>query len=200
MRAGSLAYVYLRRPAGRRGALPLSRMSGAHMHDWQSLARTVRDYFPLILFGLIALLLLAFWVIIEAFRSISSQSELGKLRRKVDELEAERAYAYKAPSVTLDAMPQDVVLTPRWVRRGSAATTSDGGCLLIVDAVAPGRKAATLSIRLDGWPGARQEIRAGHPVEMTGNLGTYTLELDAVNAQEARLAVTLRSRHSQETA
>jgi len=170
------------------------------MHDWQSLARTVRDYFPLILFGLIALLLLAFWVIIEAFRSISSQSELGKLRRKVDELEAERAYAYKAPSVTLDAMPQDVVLTPRWVRRGSAATTSDGGCLLIVDAVAPGRKAATLSIRLDGWPGARQEIRAGHPVEMTGNLGTYTLELDAVNAQEARLAVTLRSRHSQETA
>jgi len=167
------------------------------MHDLQSLARTVRDYFPLILFGIVAVLLVAFWVIIEAFRSLSSQSELGKLRRKVDELEAERAYACKAPSVRTDAMPQDVVLTPRWVRRGFAATTSDGGCLLIVDAVAPGRKAATVSVRLDGWPGASQEIRAGHPVEMTGNLGTYTLELEAVSAQEARLGVTLRSRHSE---
>lgn len=170
------------------------------MHDLQSLARTVRDYFPLILFGIVAVLLVAFWVIIEAFRSISSQGELGTLRRKVEELEAERAYAYKAPSVTMDAIQHDVVLTPRWVRRGSAATTSDGGCLLIVDAVAPGRKAATLSVRLDGWPGTRQELRAGHPVEMTGNLGTYTLELEGVSAQEARLGVTLRSRHSQETA
>ena len=170
------------------------------MHDWQSLARTVRDYFPLILFGVVAVLLVAFWVIIEAFRSLSRHSELGQLRRKVDELEAERAYAYKAPSVTLDAMPQEVVLTPRWVRRGTAATTSDGGCLLIVDAVAPGRKMATVSVRLDGWPGERHEIRAGHPMEMTGNLGTYTLEVEAVSTQEARLGVTLRSRHSQETA
>jgi len=170
------------------------------MQDWQSLAHAARDYFPLILFGLVVVVLAGFWIIIEAFRSMSSQNELGKLRRKVDELEAERAYAYKTPSVTVDAMPQEVVLTPRWVRRGAAATTSDGGCLLIVDGVAPGRRTATLSVRLDGWPGTRQEIHAGHPVELTGNLGTYTLELEAVSAQEARVGVTLRSRHSQETA
>ena len=169
------------------------------MQDWQTIARTVRDYFPLILAGTVVVLLVLFWIIIEAFRTISSQSELGKLRRKVDELEAERAYAYKAPSITMDAMPQDVVLAPRWVRRGAAATTSDGGCLLIVDAVAPGRRTATLSVRLDGWPGTRQEIRAGQPVELTGNLGTYTLELEGVSAQEACVGVTLRSRHSRET-
>jgi len=168
------------------------------MHDWQSLARAARDYFPLLLFGLLAFVLAGFWVVLEAIRGLAKQNELGRLRRKVEELQAERAYAYKAPAHVMCAMPQNVVLTPRWVSRGAAATTSDGGCLLIVDAVAPGRRSATLSVRLDGWPGTRQEIRAGHPVELTGNLGTYRLEVDAVSGTEARIGVTLRNRHSQE--
>jgi hypothetical protein len=167
------------------------------MQDWHTFARAARDYFPLILFGLLALVLLAAWVVFESFRSATSQGELRRLRRKVDELEAERAYSYRpSPSIMEDA-PQEMVLTPRWVRRGAAATTSDGGCLLIVDAIAPGRRAASISVRVDGWPGVRHDVRVGHPFEVSGNLGTYTVELEGVNTLEACVGVTLRSRHAQ---
>jgi hypothetical protein len=168
------------------------------MSDWYAFARAARDYFPLILFGLLALVLLAAWVVFESFRSATSQGELRRLRRKVDELEAERAYSYRASSTIAEDAPQEVVLTPPWVRRGAAATTSDGGCLLIVDAVAPGRKAASITVRVDGWPGVRHDVRVGHPFEVSGNLGTYTLELEGVNTLEVRVGVTLRSRHAQE--
>jgi hypothetical protein len=33
---------------------------------------------------------------------------------------------------------------------------------------------------------------------VTGNLGTYTLELENVNTLEARVGVTLKNRHAQE--
>ncbi|MGA3027744.1 MAG: hypothetical protein ABSF98_23550 [Bryobacteraceae bacterium] len=168
------------------------------MQDWYSFARAARDYFPLILFGLLALVLVAAWVVFESFRSAASQSELRRLRRKFDQLEAARAYSYRpSPAMTADA-PQEVVLTPRWVNRGAAATTSDGGCLLIVDAVAPGRRAASITVRVDGWPGVRHEVRIGHPFEASGNLGTYTLELEGVNSLAACVVVTLKSRHAQE--
>ena len=167
------------------------------MEDWHSFARVARDYFPLILFGLLALVLLAAWAVFELFRHNSSQSELSRLRRKVDELEAARAYSYRAsPANSLD-VPQDIVLPPRWVRRGAAATTSDGGCLLIVESVTPGRRAAGITARIDGWPGVRHDLHVGHPLEVSGNLGTYTVELEAVNTQEACVAVTLKSRHAQ---
>jgi hypothetical protein len=174
-------------------------MTNNPMQDWLAFARAARDYFPLILLGLLALVLLSAWVVFEAFRSATSrQSELTRLRRKVDLLEAERAYSYRAsPAVAGDA-PQEMVLTPRWVGRGAAATTSDGGCLLIVDAVTPGRKAAFITVRVDGWPGVRHDIRVGHPCEVLGNMGTYTLELDSVNSMGALVGVTLRSRHAQE--
>ena len=167
------------------------------MQDWHTFARAARDYFPLILFGLLALVLLAAWVVFESFRSATSQGELRRLRRKVDELEAERAYSYRPSPSTMEDAPQEMVLTPRWVRRGAAATTSDGGCLLIVDAIAPGRRAASISVRVDGWPGVRHDVRVGHPFEVSGNLGTYTVELEGVNTLEACVGVTLRSRHAQ---
>jgi hypothetical protein len=168
------------------------------MQDWHAFARAARDYFPLILLGLLALVLLAAWVVFELFRNAASQGELKRLRRKVDELEAARAYSYRASSAIMADAPQEVVLTPRWVRRGAAATTSDGGCLLIVDAVTPGRRAASITVRVDGWPGVRHDVRTGHPFEVSGNLGTYTLELEGVNTLEARVGVTLRNRHVQE--
>jgi len=167
------------------------------MQDWLAFARAARDYFPFIFFGLLLLVLLAAWVVFEAFRSATTrQGELQRLRRKVDELEAERAYSYRASSALPGHAPQDMVLTPRWVRRGTAATTSDGGCLLIVDAVTPGRQAAGITVRLDGWPGARHDIRIGTPLELSGNMGTYTLELESVSSMEARVAITLRSHHA----
>ena len=169
------------------------------MQDWLAFARAARDYFPLILLGLLLLVLLSAWVVFEAFRSATSrQGELTRLRRKVDRLEAERAYSYRAsPSLEGD-VPQEMVLPPRWVGRGAAATTSDGGCLLIVDSVTPGRKAASITVRVDGWPGVCHDVRVGHPCEVSGNMGTYTLEVEGVNTMAARVGVTLRSRHAQE--
>jgi hypothetical protein len=169
------------------------------MQDWLAFARAARDYFPLILLGLLALVLLAAWVVFESFRSAASQGELRRLRRKVDELEAVRAYSYRAPPAMTEGAPREVVLTQRWVRRGAAATTSDGGCLLIVDAVTPGRRAASITVRLDGWPGVRHDVRIGHPLEVSGNLGTYTLELEGVNTLDACIGVTLRSRHAEQS-
>jgi len=168
------------------------------MQDWLAFARAARDYFPFILLGLLALVLLVAWVVFEAFRAASSsRGEVTRLRRKLDQLEAERAYSYRAAPAMAGDGPHELVLTPRWVSRGAAATTSDGGCLLIVDAVAPGRRTATLTVRVDGWPGERHDVRAGHPCEITGNLGTYTVEIDGVNSMAARVGVTLRSRHAQ---
>jgi hypothetical protein len=168
------------------------------MQDWLAFARAARDYFPFIFFGMLLLVLLAAWIVFESIRSASTrQGELHRLRRKVDELEAQRAYSYRASPATPAHAPQDVVLTPRWVRRGTAATTSDGGCLLIVDAVTPGRGAASITVRLDGWPGVCHDVHIGSPLELSGNLGTYTLELEGVNTVDARVAITLRSRHAQ---
>jgi hypothetical protein len=167
------------------------------MQDWLAFARAARDYFPLILFGMLVLVLLAAWVVFESFRSAASQGELRRLRRKVDELEAERTYSYRPSQAMTADVAQEVVLTPRWVGRGAAATTSDGGCLLIVDAVAPGRRAASITVRVDGWPGVRHDVRIGDPCEVSGNLGTYTLALEGVNSSSACVGVTLKSRHAQ---
>ncbi len=165
------------------------------MEDWHSFARTVRDYFPEILFGVLVLVLLAAWAVFETFRRTSSVSELSRLRRKVDELEAARAYSYRATPTSADEAVGEVVLPARWVRRGAAATSSDGGCLLIVDTVTPGRRGASITVRVDGWPGVRHEVRQGHSFDVTGNMGTYNVELAGVNTQEACLSVTLKSRH-----
>jgi len=167
------------------------------MQDWHSFARAARDYFPLILFGLLVLVLLVAWGVFEAFRRVSNQGELSNLRRKVDELEAARAYSYRASPTKSTDVPQETVLPPRWVRRGAAATTSDGGCLLIVDALAPGRRVASITVRVDGWPGVSHDLRQGHSVEVTGNMGTYSIELAGVNTLEACVGVTLTSRHAQ---
>jgi hypothetical protein len=170
------------------------------MQDWHELARAVRDYFPVILLALLVLILLAAWLVFEAFRSAARQGEVTRLRRQMDELEAQRVYSYRASSAaTIDA-PREEVLPARWVQRGAAATTSDGGCLLIVDTVTPGRRAAGITVRVDGWPGVRHEVRVGHSFEVSGNLGTYTLELEGVNTLQARVGVTLKSRHAQEDA
>lgn len=167
------------------------------MQEWLGFARAARDYFPFIFFGLLALVLLGAWVVFEVFRSATTRhSELQRLHRKVDELEAERAYSYRPSAAMTPPASQDVVLTPRWVRRGTAATTSDGGCFLIVDAVTPGRNAASITVRLDGWPGVRHDVRIGSPVELSGNLGVYTLELEGVNAMDARVVVTWKSHHA----
>jgi hypothetical protein len=168
------------------------------MGEWIGFARAARDYFPLILFGLLAVVLLVAWLLFEAFRRNAGKDEVRGLRRKVDRLEAARAYSYRASSTAAPDVPHELVLSPRWVSRGTAATTSDGGCLLIVDAVIPGRRTASITVRLDGWPGERHDVRMGHPLELTGKLGTYTLEVENVGAIEALVGVTLRSRHAQD--
>ncbi len=164
------------------------------MYDLHSFARLVRDNLPLLLLVMFAVVMLVAWLTFEALRGASSRDELKRLRRKVDELEAARAYAYTSrPSV--EAIPRETVLPARWVRKGGAATTSDGGCLVIVADVQPVRRSAALTIRIDGQPGERHEIRTGTRLELGGNLGSYTVELENVRQSEALLGISLRNRH-----
>ena len=170
------------------------------MKDWIGFARAARDYFPFVLFGMVVVVLLAAWLLFEAWRRTANQTETHRLRRKGDRLETARAYSYRASPTAPQDAPHETVLSRRWIGRGAAATTSDGGCLLIVDAVIPGRRSASINVRLDGWPGARHDVKVGHPLEVTGNLGTYTLDVEGVTTTDALVSVTLKNRHSVEGA
>jgi hypothetical protein len=66
---------------------------------------------------------------------------------------------------------------------------------VIVADVAPPRKSAALTIRIDGNPGVRHEIRTSQRLELNGSLGSYTLELESVRQNEALLGISLRNRH-----
>ncbi len=167
------------------------------MQDWHSVAQTLHDNAGLIFVVLLVSACLMGWLVFQMMRGSETRDEMVRLRRKLADLELERMHAYSvktAPEVSLDPS----VLSARWVRKGAAATTSDGGCLLIVDDVVPPARTAVLTLRIDGVAvHVRHHLRTGHLLRAEGNLGTYTVQLTAVEPLQAMVGVSLRNRHAQ---
>lgn len=168
------------------------------MQDWQHLGQNVYDNIGLILIILLVAGFLAGWLIFQTFRSAEDRGDIDRLRRKLRDLEIERAQAYSnAPRRTAEALTDPIVLTPRWVRRGGAATSTDGGCLVIVNDTAGPAQKALLTVRIDGVAVYTEHgVRAGRSLQAEGNMGIYTVLVGAVEPLQALLSVSLRSRHA----
>jgi|SRR5579871_2093663 len=159
------------------------------MREWGPLLRFVRDNATLLVTFAVAIIMGSTWIVFEALRSHKRRDEVFALRRRVAELEREKASL--APS-----FGDPVVLTSRWVQSGGASTTSDGGCLLYVDKVSAAVRSAELTLRIDGIAvHQKHALRAGERLEARGKNGTYVLELYGVEGIRAHLAVALRSHH-----
>jgi hypothetical protein len=155
------------------------------MRAW---AYWVHDNITIILFGLVVCMFFVAWLVFEAIRSHSSRDEIFRLRQRLYELERDRV-----GRTLSDGSP---VLVSRWINVGGAATTSDGGCFLLVEAVSPLQKRALTTVRIDGYPALKSEpVVVGQRLEVEGKSGTYVVELHDTAKNQARLAVSLRSRH-----
>jgi hypothetical protein len=162
------------------------------MLDWRHLFRLVHDNIAILFFGLVVAVFALAWLVIEAYRSHRSRDEIFKLRRRISTLERERVMATLAVPTT-----DPMVLTARWVRMGSAATTTDGGCLVMVDRVFPQQRRVVLTLRVDGYPAlSGHSAVAGERVEVNGKYGTYILQVFSVEGIQTQLAVWLRSHHA----
>lgn len=153
--------------------------------------RLVHDNITVLFFGLVVAVFGAGWLIVEAFRSHQNRDEIFQLRRRLRDLERERA-AGRAMS-SLDP----IVMQERWIRSGSASTTSDGGCLILVERVAPAQHSAVLSVRVDGYAARQNEaLRVGDKLELPGKSGTYLVELYNTDVSQCQIGVALRSKHT----
>jgi len=153
--------------------------------------RFVRDNSTLLVSLMLVAIMAAAWIVFEAMRSHRRRDEVFTLRRRVNELETERAS-------TSPSFGDPMVLSSRWIRSGRTATTTDGGCLLYIDRVLPAVRSAELTIRVDGYAVLQNHsIRSGERLEANGKNGTYVLELYGVDGVQAHVAVALRNRHKQ---
>lgn len=159
------------------------------MREWEAILRFVRDNITLLVFLAVVLIMGAAWIVFEALRSHRSREEVFRLKQKIRTLERERAAVN--PDFT-----DPVVLSNRWVASGAAVTTTDGGCLLYIDHVAPEVSQAELTLRVDGEAILRNHpLHVGERLEAPGKNGTYTLKLFAVDRIQANIGIALRSRH-----
>ena len=153
--------------------------------------RFVRDNSTLLVSLMVVAIIAAAWIVFEAMRSHRRRDEVFTLRRRINELETERAS-------TNPSFGDPMVLSSRWIRSGRTATTTDGGCLLYIDRVLPAVRSAELTIRVDGYAVLQNHsIRSGERLEANGKNGTYVLELYGVDGLQAHVAVALRNRHKQ---
>lgn len=151
--------------------------------------RFVRDNSTLLVSLMIVAILGAAWIVFEALRSHRRRDELFALRRRVSELENERAS-------TNPSFGDPLVLSSRWIRSGGTATTSDGGCLLYIGRALPAVRSAELTLRVDGYAVLQNHaLKSGDRFEATGKNGTYVLELQGVEGLQAQVAIALRNRH-----
>lgn len=159
------------------------------MRGWISLQYWVRDNVVLIALLFIAVLFGLAWLIIEALRSHASRDEVFRLRQRLYELERAKGYS---PGLDFGSL----VLHSHWIKVGGAATTSDGGCFLLLEAVSPVQKKVSITVRVDGLPVKRNAMMSvGQRLEIEGKSGTYSIELHATEPQQARVNVYLRTRH-----
>lgn len=168
------------------------------MQGWHTVAEGIHDNFTLIVLILLACGVLTGWLVFQTMRTAEARGEMRRLRRKLADIELERAQAYTSRSSSDEVLIDPIVLTPRWITKGAAATSSDGGCLVIVDDVVPQARTALLTVRVDGNAiHLRQKVHSGHAVRAEGNMGTYTVQVTAVEPLRSMVVVSLRNRHAQ---
>jgi len=164
--------------------------------DNQFLIRFIRENLPILMFVFLLAILAGGWVVFESARSLLKRDDVEKLRRRVEELEREQARS-TFPAQARRATTDPMVLSTRWVAKGHAATSSDGGCLVLLDQVMPEHARVLLTIRIDGLPvRLRHAVQAGESMELEGKFGFYTVEVGAVSGQQAQLSGWLRSHHA----
>jgi hypothetical protein len=161
-------------------------MSGAYQ-----ILRWVHDNIVLIYLSMIIAIFGVAWLAFEAIRSHNSRDQIFRLRQRLYQLERDHQ-----SSASLEG--GSTVLTSRWVNVGSAATTSDGGCLILLQAASPFQKRAMMSVRIDGLSAINnQTVMVGERLEVDGKSGIYSIELHGTEPKQARLAVALRIRTHQ---
>ena len=154
------------------------------MREWESVLRFVRDNITFIVFLLTAAVFTTGWLLFEAFRSTSRREEVYRLQRRVRELETE-SWTPRAGA--------PVVLASRWLKVGAAATSSDGGCLVLLDRISPANSEAAVTVRVDGFAVLQNHwLRAGQSVDVDGKFGTYTVTLHAIGTGQANVGAVLR--------
>jgi hypothetical protein len=125
------------------------------------------------------------WALIEALRNNDDGNDTMRVRQRLYELERD-------PS-TPESSPDPLVLSRRWARSGSACTSTDGGCFLIVDRVAAAQRSAFFTVRVDGLPVYQgHALRCGETLNLPGRSGTYNLHLWAVDGAQAAVSISLR--------
>lgn len=156
------------------------------VRDLAPLLGLVRDHFLLIAgFCGVGLVFLG-WALIEAFKSNQHGDEILRLRQRLYELERDS-------SAGESRNPDPIVLSRRWANSGSALTSTDGGCLLIIERVVAAQRLAVFTIRVDGLPVYQSHaIRCGETLELPGRSGTYLLRLWEVDGIQVGLSVALR--------
>jgi hypothetical protein len=158
------------------------------MRGWFFFLHWVHDHILFILVGGVVVLFIAAWLVAEALRGTTNKDEIYRLRQRLYQLEREKNFS------GMDGGP--VVLPSRWIRVGTAATTSDGGCLLLVEAASPVQKRVMMTVRVDGMPVKRSAtMMVGQKLRVDGKSGCYSIELFGTEKEQARFAVSLRSRH-----
>jgi len=161
------------------------------MPDWITSLRFVRDNTGLLIFVVLLTVVGGAWIVFEAVRSHKNREEVDRLRRRLSELNQERA-------TPKPRFRDPVVLSSRWIRSGAAATTTDGGCLLYVNKVSAASSFADLTVRIDGYAVLENHsVGVGERLEASGKFGTYILELSAVDGVQANVAIALRNRHTE---
>ena len=156
------------------------------MRDFLPLINLLREH-ALLLAGFCGVgLMFLFWALIAAFKTDKRSDEIMRLRRRLYELERDSS----APD---SRTPDPVVLSRRWAASGSALTSNDGGCFLIVDRVTAAQHLALFTVRIDGLPVYQHHpLRCGESLDVQGRSGTYKLQLWAVDGVQAAVSVSLR--------
>jgi len=170
------------------------------MQDWRSFSQGIHDNPALFVTILLVAAFFAGWLVFETLRRSEDHGEIHRLRRRLQDLEIQRAHAYSNPGRVsgCEVLADPVVLTPRWVRRGGAATSSDGGCLVIVNDISEAAQKVLLTVRIDGLAvHTREGVRTGHSLQARGNMGAYTILVSALEPLQAMVSVSLRSRHAE---
>ena len=155
----------------------------------QTMLFWVRDHIALIAIGLFLAILGVAWLIFAAMRSYRGSDEVLRLRQRLYQLERETGL-----NRAFD--PGPAVLPLRWIPAGGTATSSDGGCFLMMHASSPLQRKVVLTVRIDGLPTrTHHTFVLGQRIEFTGKSGVYTLEIHSMEKDRARAAVFLRSLH-----
>ena len=159
------------------------------MRNGVGILYVLRDNMALVALGVVVLMLLVAWLVFEALRGHGRGNEVSRLRSRLYQLE-------RGQAVNASFGGGPAVLPNRWISVGGAATTSDGGCLVLVEAASPLQRTAMMTVRVDGLPSRRnQSLVVGQKVEVEGKSGTYFVELHAVGQNLVRIGISLRNKH-----